>query len=96
MTGAAAYLRTALAAVLNIGKKSEELWIPKEPYPGQKLEKDCDPDLGEVAINGGCWVKTHVKPPCLKLFRHGDACYRPANADPQKPIGLFPEAPGQH
>ena len=93
--GFVVYLRAVLGGVLDLGKKAEENWIPKTPYPGQKLEKDCNPDLAEDRINGGCWVKTHVAPPCKALFRYGDACYRPVAADPTKPIGMFPGVPGQ-
>jgi len=51
----------------------------------------CDAEWGEVAIYGNCWVGVvDVKPPCGRLFRHGDICYRPAAADPKKPIGPAP------
>ena len=94
-TGTLVDLRDYLGAIAQFGKKVEENWIPNQPLPFQK-DKDCDPTLGEVSINGGCWVWiAAVKPPCGKLFRHGDACYRPVAADPTKPVGLFPEAPAQ-
>jgi hypothetical protein len=90
------YFQAVLGALLDLGKKTEELWIPKDAFPGQKLAKDCDPRAGEVAINGGCWVGViGVNPPCGILFRHGDICYRPVSADPQKPVGVFPAVPGQ-
>jgi hypothetical protein len=93
--GMGAYLMAVLGSLLDMGKKVEENWIPKTPYPGQKLEKDCDRRLGEVAINGGCWVYIYdVKPPCELLFRHGDKCYRPASADPTKPVGMIRDVPG--
>jgi hypothetical protein len=94
--GIGAYLRAVLGAVLDLGKKAEEEhWIPKDAYPGQKT-KDCDASLGERLIGGGCWVGiVDVKPPCGKLFRHGDICYRPVSADPNKPVGMFPAVPGQ-
>ena len=91
--GIEAYLRAVLGTLLDLGKKVEENWIPKSPYPGQKLEKDCDRSLGETPINGGCWVPVApslMAPPCGKLFRHGDLCYRPVSADPTKPVGMFP------
>jgi len=95
MNAAEAALRAALSA-LDMGKKAEtEFWIPKEPYPWQKT-KDCNPDLGERLINGGCWAgMVDVKPPCKLLFRHGDICYRPVAADPNKPVGMLPDNPGQ-
>jgi len=90
--GFVVYLRAVLGGVLDLGKKAEENLIPKAPYPGQKLEKDCDKSMGERAINGGCWVGVvDVKPPCgPNLFRHGDICYRPVAADPTKPVGMLP------
>jgi hypothetical protein len=91
--GIVVYLRAVLGGVLDLGKKAEENWIPKSPYPGQKSEKDCDASIGEEAINGGCWVpveRSRKAPPCGKLFRHGDICYRPVTADPNKPVGMFP------
>jgi hypothetical protein len=91
-----AFLRVSLGNLLNLGKKDEEYWIPKEPYSWQKLAKDCDAAAGEEAINGACWVWiAAVKPPCGKLIRHGDKCYRPVAADPGKPVGLVQTAPGQ-
>jgi hypothetical protein len=94
---AAALLRAALGHLLDLGKKSgEEHWIPKEPASWQKLAKDCNPRQGETAINGGCWVKVaDMEPPCGEIFRHGNACYRPVAADPLKPVGMAPDAPGQ-
>ena len=95
----AAGVRAVLGALLDMGKKEvkeKEFWIPKDPFPFQKLEKDCDRRLGEVAINGGCWFRSaDVKPPCELLFRHGDSCYRPVAADPTKPVGMSPVVPGQ-
>ncbi len=90
-----AYLRAALSALLEMGKKSQENWIPKEPFPGQKLAKDCRAGLREQAINGGCWVHVVGDPPCGELFRHGNGCYRPVSADPEKPVGMAPAVPGQ-
>ncbi len=62
----------------------------------QENTKDCDASLGERLIGGGCWANMgDVKPPCGKLFRYGDACYRPVAADPTKPVGMLPDSPGQ-
>jgi hypothetical protein len=75
-------------------KQPPERLIPEKPLPGQKLAPDCDASLGEKAINGGCWTFIFdVKPPCGRLFREGNACYRPIAVDPQKPVGLEPEPP---
>jgi hypothetical protein len=95
----AAGVRAVLGALLDLGKKEvkeKEFWIPKDPFPFQKLEKDCNPDLGESPINGGCWVQVaNMAPPCKLLFRHGNACFRPVSADPNKPVGMFPDSSGQ-
>ncbi|HLL52445.1 MAG TPA: hypothetical protein VK447_02805 [Myxococcaceae bacterium] len=93
---AAALVRAALGGLLDLGKKTEEYWIPDAPASWQKLAQDCDRSLGEEPINGGCWVRISiVNPPCGKLFRHGDACYRPVAADPTKPVGLVRTLRGQ-
>jgi hypothetical protein len=95
VSAADALLRAALAA-MDMGKKEEkELWIPKEPAPWQKLAKDCNPRLREEPINGGCWVRVYGDPPCQDLFRHGNACYRPVAADPNKPVGMSRSMPVQ-
>jgi hypothetical protein len=55
--------------------------------PRQKRGQ-CDADAGETLINGGCWVEVGgMTPPCRKLFRNGNRCYRPVAADPDQPVG---------
>ena len=67
-------------------KKVPENWIPQEPFPFQK-RAPCDATLYEVEINDGCWVGVlGAKPPCGRLYRYENACYRPIAADPKKPI----------
>ena len=67
--------------------------IPTFTLPGQKVAP-CDAELGEVAIHGNCWAwQGAVKPPCGRIFRHGDKCYRPIAADPQKPVEPAPDRP---
>jgi len=68
------------------GEKPLDQAIPKSTLPGQKVAP-CETEAGEVAIYGNCWVGVlGVKPPCGRLFRQGDACYRPVAADsPRKP-----------
>lgn len=75
-----------------LGEKAPpERWIPKQPLPYQKLVPNCDAGIGEESINGGCWVGVHnMKPPCGRLFREGDICYRPVAVDPQRPVGGTP------
>ncbi|WAM28503.1 hypothetical protein [Myxococcus sp. NMCA1] len=54
------------------------LELPPRPFEGQKTRK-CDPDQGEVFINGGCWVELKKEAPCGdKLYEHKRKCYRPA------------------
>jgi hypothetical protein len=66
------------------GEKPLDQPIPKFTLPGQKVAP-CDAGLFEVAINGNCWTKIgDAKPPCGRLFRQGDACYRPIAAEPKK------------
>jgi hypothetical protein len=72
------------------GEKPLDQTVPKWTLPGQRVAP-CDAGLGEVAINGNCWANQgDVKPPCGRLFRHGDKCYAPVAADPKKPIGPTP------
>jgi hypothetical protein len=68
------------------GEKPLDQPIPKFTLPGQKVAP-CETEEGEVAINGNCWIQVVTpKPPCGRLFRQGDACYRPVAADsPRKP-----------
>jgi hypothetical protein len=66
------------------GEKPLDQPIPKFTLPGQKVAP-CDAGLFEVAINGNCWTKIgDATPPCGRLFRQGDACYRPIAAEPKK------------
>ncbi len=66
--------------------ESAERYIPEGPFPKQKVPP-CDIGYGESAINGGCWAAmAHVKPPCGRLFRHGNECYRPIAANPNAPV----------
>jgi hypothetical protein len=66
------------------GEKPLDQSIPDFTLPGQKVAP-CDAGLGEEAIFGNCWIRTNVKPPCGRLFRQGDTCYRPIAAEPKKP-----------
>ena len=69
----------------NWGEKPLDQPIPTWTLPGQKAAP-CDAGLGEEAINGNCWAaQAKVKPPCGRLFRQGDSCYRPIAAEPKKP-----------
>ena len=77
----------ALLALSDPGgpKRPAEQQVPKSTLPGQRVAP-CDAELGQVEIHGNCWFgSSEVKPPCGRLFRHGDKCYAPAAADPKKP-----------
>jgi hypothetical protein len=66
------------------GEKYLDQPIPVKTLPGQKVAP-CDTGIGQVEINGNCWANMgDVKPPCGRLFRHGDKCYAPV-AEPKKP-----------
>ena len=66
-------------------KRPAEQYVPMTTLPGQKVAP-CDTEMGEVAIYGNCWTPiANVKPPCGRLYRHEDSCYRPIAADPKKP-----------
>jgi len=67
------------------GEKPLDQYIPTGgPLPGQRAAP-CDTGIGQEEINGGCWFQSgSVKPPCGRLFRHGDKCYAPVAA-PRKP-----------
>jgi hypothetical protein len=76
---------SALAAVAWGEKVPAEQYVPRSTLPGQKVAP-CDAQLGEVEITGNCWVQVgSMKPPCPRLFRNGDFCYRPVAAEPKKP-----------
>lgn len=83
-----------------MGKKGpEEKWVPSEPLEGQK-RGPCDARYGEDDFGGGCWQLTGIPPPCGRLYRRGDRCYRPISADIKKPVGgesrqVTPERQGQ-
>ena len=74
----------------NWGEKPLDQTIPTWTLPGQRTAP-CDTELGQVAINGNCWIRVaDVKPPCGRLFRREDSCYLPVAAEPKKPIGPVP------
>lgn len=80
----------ALLAESAMGEKPLDQPIPVKLLPGQKAPP-CDTDIGEKAINAGCWAwQGDAKPPCGRIFRHGDKCYRPIAADPSKPVEPTP------
>lgn len=66
------------------------------PAPGQKLAAQCDAELGEVAINGACWMRTDVTPPCppKKLWEHEKICWRPIPKTARAPQSGEPLRPG--
>jgi hypothetical protein len=82
--------RSLLDMPANWGEKPLDQTVPNWTLPGQKVAP-CDAAWGEEAINGNCWAwQGAVKPPCGRLFRYGDKCYRPIAADPKKPVAPAP------
>lgn len=62
--------------------------LPPRPFEGQKTRK-CDPDQGEVFINGGCWVELKKEAPCGdKLYEHKGKCFRPAAKPTESPRSI--------
>jgi serine/threonine protein kinase len=63
--------------------------LPSKPHPDQR-RPPCD--RGEVAINGGCWVKVaDEKPPCgEKMFEYQGACYWASFSGPRQPTSEEP------
>jgi hypothetical protein len=49
------------------------------PGPNQKRAGSCTEKAAQVAINGGCWVKTETPPPCPEGFQweHDGKCWLP-------------------
>ena len=65
--------------------------VPFRTLPGQKVAP-CDEELRQETINGNCWFRSGLgKPPCGRLFHHGDACYLPVAADPKRPVEPGPD-----
>jgi hypothetical protein len=87
------WLRFESGSLLAVGdplRGPAEQHVPRSTLPGQRVAP-CDAETGEVAIHGNCWLRVaDVKPPCGRLFRHEDSCYRPIAADPRKLVGPTP------
>jgi hypothetical protein len=48
--------------------------VPPAPLPGQKTA--CEPERGEVSINGGCYKELAAKPPCHPgEYIHAGKCW---------------------
>jgi hypothetical protein len=65
------------------------LGIPFTPGPNQKTPP-CDPEMGEVPINGACYAEMAKRPPCGKLREHDGRCYRPIAKQERPPSSLKP------
>lgn len=64
--------------------------VPDKPGPNQKRAGTCDPGRSEVAIGGGCWVKTDHPRPCPegKQWEYQGRCWLPvAEAKPVPTTG---------
>jgi hypothetical protein len=60
--------------------------IPAKPLEWQK-RPPCDADMGEVAINGACYVGP-LPAPCRKLLEHDGQCYRAVAKAPREPTSI--------
>jgi hypothetical protein len=59
--------------------------LPYEPFRNQ-AKAPCRPDLGEVEINGGCWVELARRPPCIAVHaEYQGKCYMPVSKDRGRP-----------
>jgi hypothetical protein len=50
--------------------------VPDKPLPGQR-RPPCPRNVEVVIINGGCWYKVNIKPPCSDYYEWQSACYLP-------------------
>lgn len=51
--------------------------LPEKPFKDQAIPP-CQTDRGELEINGGCWGKFSIKPPCdANMAEHKGECYLP-------------------
>jgi hypothetical protein len=50
--------------------------VPENPLPGQR-RPPCPRNVEVVVINGGCWYKVNIKPPCSDYYEWQSACYLP-------------------
>lgn len=92
---------------LDLPVRMEERWstdaggwpkgIARLPSPGETQKKrNCDAELGETEVNGGCWMKTDVPPPCPpgKLWEHEGRCWRPIPQSARLPTTGAPRPGG--
>jgi len=65
--------------------------VPAKPDAAQK-RTPCNPELGETAIDGACYVVVgNMRPPCGKLFQWRNQCVRPVLAAPRPDASLRSE-----
>lgn len=77
-------LATVMALLLTAGPRGEPL--PPEALPGQKTA--CQPERGEVSINGGCYKELAAKPPCHPgEYIHGGKCWIALAASRRPEVG---------
>lgn len=68
--------------------------MPGKPFEGQK-KPPCNKKLGQVALNGGCWLALEVRPSEVPgcgadYFEHGGKCYLPVQQATRPPTSVQP------
>jgi hypothetical protein len=55
--------------------------LPSQPFRNQ-AKAPCKTQVGEVEINGGCWVALEQRPPCYEnRAEYQGKCYLPVSKD---------------
>lgn len=63
--------------------------VPKKPQKDWK-RPPCKSAMDEHPINGACWQRTTIKPPCGPLYEYEGRCYRPIAVLPRLPSAIDP------
>jgi hypothetical protein len=63
--------------------------VPEKPEAWQK-QGGCSREDGEERINGACYVRLALEPPCGRLnYEHKGACYRPVGKPPRPDSSMW-------
>jgi hypothetical protein len=61
--------------------------IPAKPLEWMKTPP-CDDEMGEVVVNGACYVELAKRPPCGRLPEHAGKCFRAIAKAPREPTSI--------